>query len=405
MRDVQPETSKVSWRTVVGELGQPLPRLRRQQKQDLKRSVGKGMENEPDRRWRLRVAVISGSPISPEISGVEIRETLQPVDIVRHLDRFARHERLVDVTDVVSELPIPSGSKDQRRMLTGLANFLQAAPKKRGSQNVKTLLKPETAKSIITLGWRAALPLLADNSPLMHRPRQRKNLVKQVVDLLYLATTKAEVPETAAVGIEVLRQLEKRVGTTELEQVDAHGPQRVSYLLALPAQLIERALLGGCLSDAEALASRSRHLKDALSQLQSAVRSALSRPELPMASRHWAEAFLELHSTEPANVDTADDVNVERMATLLLAAWEARSEGSRSSHYFELFSSLCANAFKLRLGGNIGAIAEFDPALHQAVSRDKDLNRQSRVRIVRPWVQWGEEPIFRIIVPALVEAT
>ena len=404
MQNVQPETSKVSWRTLVGELGQPLPRLKKAQKQELKRAVGKGMENEPDPRWRMRVAILSGLPISTEIARAEIREALQPADIVRHLDRFVRHERLIDLTDAVSELPVPSASKDQRRILISLTRFLQAAPKKRGSQSVKTSLRLESAKAIITLGWRVAVPLLADNSPLMRRPRQRRNLVKQVVDLLYLTITKAEVPETVSVGVKILSQLEKRVGTTDLEQVDASGPKRVSYLLALPARLMERALLRGCISDVEALASHSRHSKDALSQLESAAKAALTRPELPKASRNWAEAFLDLHPTGPANVDTADDVNVERMATLLLASWEARGEGSKSMHYFELFSSVCANAFKLRLGGNIGAITDFDPALHQAVSGDQGLDREKRVRIVRPWVQWGEEPIFRIIVPALVEA-
>ena len=55
-----------------------------------------------------------------------------------------------------------------------------------------------------------------------------------------------------------------------------------------------------------------------------------------------------------------------------------------------------------QLAGDPGDVAEFDPAVHEASGGN--IMGGVRVRLLRPWVQWGEPPVTRVIVRALVSS-
>jgi hypothetical protein len=146
-------------------------------------------------------------------------------------------------------------------------------------------------------------------------------------------------------------------------------------------------------------------IKETEEGLRAAVAETLKSKgvQLPIAAREWAETFLGYeHASETAGtaVETGSDVNLERMGTLLLASWEARDDGPNSTYLFELFSGICKAAFRLSLEGNAGSVAFFDPSIHEA-SRTS-VSAGKKVRLMRPWVQWGDAEVVRIIIRALV---
>src|SRR5258707_10899222 len=101
------------------------------------------------------------------------------------------------------------------------------------------------------------------------------------------------------------------------------------------------------------------------------------------------------------NIDTDADVNLERMATLLLSAWDAKEEGEKSQHLYKTFSGICRTAFNLVLEGEPGQSASFDPSLHEASG--KQVLTGETVTLIRPWVQWVKGSSVRVIVRALVK--
>jgi hypothetical protein len=96
--------------------------------------------------------------------------------------------------------------------------------------------------------------------------------------------------------------------------------------------------------------------------------------------------------------DQGESVQISQMAVALLQLWEAREDSPRVAEAFRMFVTFAERFFNLRLHGKVGSEVDFNPRIHEisvpAIS--------GRVVIRRPWVEWTEDAISKVIMRAAV---
>jgi len=269
-------------------------------------------------------------------------------------------------------------------------------------------LDSATAHALIEAGSRIALTASAGSEGKAGKKatgKRKTPLWDLLLDLAFQSLSRCECAAVCAAAIELTSILHRNLGTSAIDSELQKGEPRWSYIISMPGRLVPDILTLGCLADAELLNSRTALLPQARRLFEKAINEALTREglDLPLASRLWAEKILGY--TSPAEVgtvpvDTEADVNLERMGALLLASWDAKDEGPKALHLFDVFSGICRTAFRLTLVGEPGEITKFDPARHQSTGGATLLGKPAR--LLRPSVQWKDGPAVRIIVRALV---
>ncbi|MDP2899071.1 MAG: hypothetical protein Q8Q12_21245 [bacterium] len=199
--------------------------------------------------------------------------------------------------------------------------------------------------------------------------------------------------------------MKRRVGSSEFDRALGKNHAKWSHLASSPARLITGVLEQGCLHDAEFLASCAMAVEESRASLEAALREGLAAKgaTLPLGSRLWAESLLGHRvpaEIQGRNLEATSDVNLDRMATMLLAAWDAKDEGRKSQHVFQILSGICRTGFKLSLAGEPGETSPFNPATHQSI--EPSIRSGVIVRIARPRVQWSDGLATRIIIRSLV---
>jgi hypothetical protein len=234
------------------------------------------------------------------------------------------------------------------------------------------------------------------------RAKRRSDKVSLLIDAAFLTSIKSDHPRVSGLAVELLAEIEKGIGWAGLEKLSPLVANRRARLAELPSSQISDVLTGSCLADADFLASRTRLLQEVDEAFRRAVTQVLAEKgiQLPLASRTWAERFLGLKEPPPLELTLSGDVNLERLSTLLLGAWEAKDDGRKAHHHFDLFSSISRTAFHLSLTPHESNVVPFDPAVHE-ISNGTALPGQL-VTILRPGVQWNEGAVVRIIVKTLV---
>ncbi|MGB9237028.1 MAG: hypothetical protein WCC04_21680 [Terriglobales bacterium] len=397
---------------LVGELGQTIPRLSLAERRHV-RAVLKASDLERlDAGWIIRLSLAAGLPLSHRrLDPVQICQALPARDIGRFLDRLSSQELAIDAEVPLEAITRTLNRADAPQTFHSLLRLAHSGvhPGFKGSLTTRTRFRPQTALALLKTATRIAAFVVPDTTALSKQQfLRRRTTIKLFVDLAYLTAQKCETPDVSAAILELMIGLSRRVGWIEFERAIETNAERWSYLYLLPAELVPALLSRKRIAEIETLASRAALFEGSREAFEKALWNALTQkpPTIPMASREWVEGFLglrkppklpDLHSK---SIDTASDVNLERMATLLLAAWEARDEGAGARHLFQLFSGICKTAFRLSLAGDPGDTAEFDPAVHEASGGN--VMTGGRVRLLRPWVQWGEPPVTRVIVRALV---
>jgi hypothetical protein len=127
------------------------------------------------------------------------------------------------------------------------------------------------------------------------------------------------------------------------------------------------------------------------------------RTTMPEDLRSFIIRYLELPQTRSDAVDLvqgSESIQVSQFAAALLSLWDARNDSPRTARAFQTFESFGRRFFNLELYGVVGALAEFDPRVHEL--RAEGAGTKS-VRIKRPGVYWNERLRERVILRALVE--
>jgi hypothetical protein len=248
----------------------------------------------------------------------------------------------------------------------------------------------------------AAILLREGTSGQRQRTKGRSDRASLLIDVAFLTTIKCDHPKVSALAVELLAEIERGVGWVGLEKLSSVTSGRRARLVELPCSQISDVLANACLADADFLASRTRLLQESDDAFRKAVTQVLAEKgvHVPEASRIWARRFLGLKDPLAGELPVNADVNLERLSTLLLGAWEAKDDGHKAHHLFDLFSSMSRTAFHLSLTQQERNVVPFDPAVHE-ISNGSALPGQM-VTVQRPGVQWNEGVIVRVIIKTLV---
>jgi hypothetical protein len=379
---------------LVGYPRTPLRKLSRSERSAIKKMIRKAPPD-IDPVMGVRMAVSSGSPIRPEwIEAGQIDLALETEDILRNLDKLTIVEKLINATQVMEVL--------SRRADRGPRVVLRALDKltlPRGGTHgpaTRTMLDRETAIQAICLAT-ALVPLLCGAQAV----KSKKSIPQALLEIVFSAAESWPVPEVAFRGLEFLRVLERQVSWVEIEKAPMDMIR--NFLLRLPATMIQDVLERGALVEATRLSERIRLSEPAAEMFKAAVAEALTgRDQLPLASRNWAAQFLQAENEpEPASSRPSDAVS-ERLALLLINAWEAREDGRNAAHAFSVCEEIFRNGFNIRLGGSVGTIVSFDPDVHES---NGQLLPGSMGRVIRPWVELVSSGEIRILIKGRVVAT
>ncbi len=396
-----PQT-QVDWRALVGRFGEPIPKLKRDEKARLKALFKDRQSQNIERGWLLRIALAAAVPVSVQgYKPEEIREALGVRGTMQYITKLSTVDREVAASEVLQALDTSAVFQQPRDTLAALAKLVKPRDKAKGSS---TRLNFDTALHVLSIARKLSRPIL-DTEPLHGREPFRKTFAL-LVDLVFRATKACERAETAVAAFEFAAEVQSRFGVHNIENALPHQFSKFEYLSSLPTRLIPIILTKGCITDADLVSSRTQLIEETRENFRREVQSTLSEKGvmLPLASRQWAETFLMGSTTAGmprAAIDTDTDVNLERMATLLLASWDAKDEGEKSHHLFTTFSGICRTGFNLVLEGEPGRSAVFDPSLHEAT--EQRILAGETVTLIRPWVQWAKGSAVRVIVRALVK--
>jgi len=171
----------------------------------------------------------------------------------------------------------------------------------------------------------------------------------------------------------------------------------------LLAVMIQEVLERGALVEATLLSERAKLYEPAEKMFTTAVAETLAKQgRLPLASRIWAVRFLGVESEQESVPSTQGDAAYERLALVLINAWEAREDGANAAHAFSVCQEVFRNGFNIYLCGAVGSSVTFDPDVH--ASNDQ-LLPGATVRIIRPWVELKNANEIRILIKGRVVAT
>lgn len=402
-------------RALLGDLGQPIPKLNKAEKLKLtamlKSAEGAKMEIE----WIVRLCVATKSPLPlVEIDASTITRAVSPRDFLRSLGLLLTKDQVLRGSEVIKGLIPQVNSSNAKSVLSSLVRLLHK-PRRKGHTTIDGYesglrLDPATGVELMGAGSRIASLMLGGDERKAHKMRTGKNPKKPsdpLLDLAFEVLKRCECARVCAAGLELASALQRHLGASIVDEELERGELRWTYLVSTPTRLIPEVLTNGCLVDAEILWSRAQLLPQVKKAFEDAIRDMLTqRSDVPLASRQWAEKALGSKPTGDVGsikVEAESDVNLERMGALLLASWDAKDEGPKARHLFEVFSGICRTAFGLSLVGQVGETVKFEPAYHQAAESSILLGRSAR--LLRPSVQWKEGLTVRVIVRGLVTPT
>ncbi len=163
-------------------------------------------------------------------------------------------------------------------------------------------------------------------------------------------------------------------------------------------------LRSGAVSEARQLIRAiSRH-----SELEAACREVMrtaletAASTLPPESQQLAITTLGINvSLEKIDyANPAERPEMRQAASLLLYLYDVCIQSPELQEAFDRYRSLVEQQFSLQLRGAVGAIIPFDPRLHESESLAV---LGTKVRILRPWVEWFSPPDARTVIRAIVE--
>ena len=380
-------------RQLVGYPREPLRRLSRGERTAIKKLV-KGASHDVDPVVAIRMALSSGASIRREwLHASYIDSALETEDIARNLDKLTNAKRLIDAVQVIEVLSRRAG----RAPSIVLRALGKLADPRKGARALapETMLDKDTAARTITLAT-ALVPLLCGPEGV----RSKKSTPQSLLEIVYFSAESWPAPEIAIAGLEFLRVLDRQVGWAEAEKPSMETMRK--FLLSLPGSMIREILQRVELVEATRLSERVRVSEQAETIFKAAVADILANEgQLPLASKNWARLFLQTETAPDPLQLMQSDAAYERLALVLINAWEAREDGSNAAHAFSLCEEVFRNGFNIYLGGDVGATVAFD--LDVFASGDQ-LLPGAMVRIVRPWVELKSPGEVRILIKGRVIA-
>src|SRR5580704_6929311 len=93
---------RLDWRSIVGDLGHPLPKLPRVEKQELKALLQGHQLDEQDPAWIVRICLLTGTPLPNAATDAQVIAKAVPgKEIARHLDKMTSAEKVISALGAV----------------------------------------------------------------------------------------------------------------------------------------------------------------------------------------------------------------------------------------------------------------------------------------------------------------
>jgi hypothetical protein len=382
-------------RELVGYPGTPLRKFSRVERSAAKKIV-QNIPPDIDQVTALRLALSCGSPIQPDwLKAGHIDLALETDDILRNFDRLLTVKKITSAAQVAEVL--------SRRVVQAPGVVLRALVKltlpKAGGRgpSERPMLDQDTTLWTITLAT-ALVPLLLER----RAPKAKKLVPKTLLGIVSSVLKACPTAEVAVRGLEFLRALERYVGWAEMESEPMEAMR--NSVLGLPALIIPGLLEHGALGEATLLSERVKLSESAERLFNAAITDAVAtRNELPLISRNWALRLLQPENQQESISPVPSDASYERLALLLINAWEARGEGGNAAHAFTVSQEVLQNGFHIYLVGEVGTSTLFDPDLHESKAQ---LQRGAPANLIRPWVELKSSNEVRILIKGrVVDAT
>src|ERR1700722_15645642 len=153
----------VDWRALVGRFGEPIPKLKRDQKVRLKALLKDPESRKFERGWLLRISLAAAAPISvrgykPE----EIREALGVRGAMQFITKLSTVDYEVAASEVLQALDTSAIIQQPRDTLVVLGRLIKSRDKMKGST---TRLNLETSLYVLRIARIFSGPIL-DSSQL-----------------------------------------------------------------------------------------------------------------------------------------------------------------------------------------------------------------------------------------------
>ena len=376
-------------RELVGYPRQPLRKLKRNERQLLKKTLAGTTTSEPT--IAVRVALTLNAPVAPSSLNTGVIDlALAPEDVVKHLDRLVVPTRLIDATAVLEVLHKKSQSVRAPRVLSALRKLV--LPKRGPRQLVPVALTQESAHSVVRL-----------ITSLMPRLLKRRSIGSSVpvsmAEIVSAAISDHSSATLLGSALVFLRELERNAGWAALDSVAIQPTVR--KIAEFPGMVGAAALAANDIRAADELAKCVRLFQPAEQFFRTQIAETVDKrgPSLPIAGRNWASSYL---SDEGAKADAelgrqdalSGDAPHERLALMLMNAWEARNDGKNSDHAYAVAEDVCRVGFDVHIMGKPGSLVEFDPDVHEPFGV---IGRGDQCRLVRPWIEWHSPDGIRVL--------
>ncbi len=354
-------------RELVGYPRTPLRKLSRGERSAVKKIV-KDAPHDIDPVMALRMALSSGTPVRPEwLQAAQIDLALETDDILRNLDKLTPAKRVLNATQVVEVL--------SRRMERAPGVVLRALSKLTLPKTVVRGLAVNPMLDRDTTLWTIRLATSLVAILLQNRPiKTKKPIHHTLLEIVYVASESWPVPDVAIRGLEFLRAFDRHV---------------------VP-ELLERGALG----EATLLSERVKLSEPAERLFKAAVNEVLSsEKQISLQSKNWGLRLLQSDEAQESASLASSDAAYERLALVLINAWEARGDGTSSAHAFAVSEEIFRNGFSIHMGGEVGSSEAFDPDVHEGSA---EIHRGSLVRLIRPWVELKNANEVKILIKGRV---
>ncbi len=378
-------------RELVGYPRTPLRKLSRGERSAVKKIV-KDAPHDIDPVMALRMALSSGTPVRPEwLQAAQIDLALETDDILRNLDKLTPAKRVLNATQVVEVL--------SRRMERAPGVVLRALSKLTLPKTVVRGLAVNPMLDRDTTLWTIRLATSLVAILLQNRPiKTKKPIHHTLLEIVYVASESWPVPEVAIRGLEFLRAFERHVGWSEIEKAPLEKMRNA--VLGLPACIIPELLERGALGEATLLSERVKLSEPAERLFKAAVNEVLSsEKQISLQSKNWGLRLLQSDEAQESASLASSDAAYERLALVLINAWEARGDGTSSAHAFAVSEEIFRNGFSIHMGGEVGSSEAFDPDVHEGSA---EIHRGSLVRLIRPWVELKNANEVKILIKGRV---
>lgn len=373
----------------------PLPKLTRADRALVKRKL-ESAPSDYDPITGLRLALAAKLPVRPEWS------TEPSIDMALNTGDIAK--RLIDLAEsrLVLRAPAALNVLERRSRISPVPVFRalcnMVLPKK-GKKAAKCLIvwDEETA---IRIGYTLIQSL---PGVFKGKPAKAMRPVEQALRITRETVLQHPSPEAAQIAVEILATLEHEAGWQSLE--DTSEGAIVDAILEMPAEVAERLLENADFDKLHNLVHATTLMKEADRRLRAFI-SGLNPPNLealPLGSRRWIATYLgSSDESEPETLASRkmSDASLERLALILITAWDARQDGEKAMYAFSLLREILGSAFGLVIVGEVGQPVTFDPALYE--SRGPRMLGEP-AKLVRPRIEYRMGSDLQVMIKGMVE--